>query len=105
GLGAALNTLSNFNETEASPGGGIAPPANQFHDHSELSLAYEFGLGVQRQFLSKPHQNLFLALEYRYLNWGKMGLSAADLQPTANAIQYNSSPGHLFDLGLIWQFK
>lgn len=105
GLGFSINQLGDYNETTPA-GSGIVPVTPQFQHHTDTHFAYSFGVGMQHTLLTSQGGNtLALAVEYRYMNWGEMGLGPAPGQETSQSIQYNTVQSNLIDAGLIWQFN
>jgi opacity protein-like surface antigen len=91
GIGSAWNRLSNYSEipTDSS---GSAVPLPPFSSHTENAVAYELGIGVQRQFFEDVVNKVRYAvsLDYRYLNFGKGQLGSSSVQTTGDHLHIDN---------------
>jgi opacity protein-like surface antigen len=71
GFGPSLNRLAQYSEAPSNPAGS-ATAIEPYQNHSSVALAYEMGLGVQRQIA--PH--FIVAADVRNMSFGSEHLTA-----------------------------
>lgn len=104
GIGVASNKVNDYSETPTNPGGTSAS-STIFQGKTYTNLAYEMGIGMQHTLLTTASgSSLILAVEYKYMNWGKMGLGTAPGQSTNQGPSFGELQTNLIDAGLAWQF-
>lgn len=105
GLGMASNRLNNFYEIPTNSDSAAAAPIINFASHTETSVAYEIGFGVQKTLfiLRKFHAQVIASIDYRYLNLGSAQFSPIPNQVDGQGLQVPHINIHLINFGLAWQ--
>jgi hypothetical protein len=101
GAGVSLNHFYSYAETSSDPESSASPTQTPFAGRSAANFAYEGGVGIQHALtggLNAPS----LALDYRYMNWGRAGLSAAPRQTVGNGLNFGRLTTSSVNLRLVW---
>lgn len=82
GVGIAWNRLYGYDESPTDTTLSAAPVPETFSNHTSSALAYEVGLGVQSVIFNSFNckTSYILALDYRYMNFGKGQLGSFPAQ-------------------------
>ncbi len=99
GIGVALNHFQGYSETPNGNDSTLGYPGNA----SNINFAYEFGAGIQHP-LTQNQDAPVLALDYRYLYWGRAGLSTAPGQITSNTVSFGDLASSMVTLSVSWPF-
>ena len=91
GVGSAWNNLNGYNEVP-TVSKSSATPALPFTAHTNISFAYELGLGVQREIYYDVVNSISYSasLDYRYINFGKGELGNSAIQTSGNRLYVSS---------------
>ena len=102
GIGAAVDTLSNYTET-GNPAQGTSPMNNMFNDQTSTHLALEFGAGLQYVLHQDQKSALTLGVEYRYFDLGNASLGTFNGQTTTGHLSEDLQSS-VFDARIGFQF-
>lgn len=94
GMGPSFNQLANYSEAPANPA-GTAAAIEPYQNHSSVALAYEMGVGVQKQIM--PH--FIVAADLRNISFGSEHLAAPKGPYYNNSSQLSAN--HLGMLGFM----
>jgi hypothetical protein len=103
GLGVAFNAFGNYQERLTNSYGTSAPTITPFNDNMTTELAYEIGFGVQHT-LSVAANSPWVALDYRFMNWGNTELDTYAGQPNNKTLNLGQLQTQAVSLSLIWPF-
>jgi opacity protein-like surface antigen len=92
GIGVAWNKLFDFEEEPTNPNGSAAPLPEGFADHTQTSFAYQFGVGLQYNFLQGDAGQCTwqISLDYRYMNMGEGSLGTVPGQTTNETLKVSN---------------
>lgn len=90
GIGGAWNHLNDYSESPSNAASSASAVSPSFSNHTQLSFAYELGIGVQYPIYSTCKVTYSLALDYRFLGlgWGQLG--SFPTQAASSRLQVNN---------------
>lgn len=104
GIGGGANQMSGYSEYPTNPA-STAVATNVFANRSTSNFTWEVGAGLQHSLFTTPRgQNVLLALEYRYMDWGQMNLGTTASQTTTQGLSFGRFTTNNVDLKLSLQF-
>jgi opacity protein-like surface antigen len=92
GIGGSWNQLYSYQESPSNPNSSAAPVPEGFGDHGQASFAYQFGVGLQYNFLQGDvgQPTWQVSLDYRYMNFGEGSLGTMPGQTTNETLKISN---------------
>lgn len=104
GVGVAVNQLSDYSESQTISGSSAVPTATPFNGATKTNLAYECGVGMQYKFAhNQQYASPIIALDYRFIDWGRVGLSTYTGQPVDSTLSFGQLRTQSVNLRLIYR--
>lgn len=101
GIGLAVNHFSHYQENNTVAGSSAYPTTTPFNSQTHTGLAYEVGLGLQYTLDYQTHAPS-LAVDYRFMDWGKAGLAPYTNQASQTGLTFGHLQTTSINVSMIW---